>query len=148
MLREQQGQCDQFCVAEREPKQRIKFSCPSCTCTLAALLEASSVHVSVQDETTISSPSGFSTGKSKLGSGKINCLGLPHARVEETAALCLLFLRISLSATGHVHKKRELVISRLFSLACFCGTLYMSVLPDKGRLRGQHAELKKLIWER
>lgn len=127
MLREQQGQRDQFCVAEREPKQRTEFSCPSCICILATLPEASSVHGSVQDETTISSPSGFSTRKSKLGSGKINCLGLPNARVEETAALCLLFLRISLSATGHVHKKRQQIISRLFSLACFCGTLYISV---------------------
>lgn len=112
MLNEQQGQCDQVCVAEKEPKQRTEFSCPSSICTLAALPEASSVHASVQDGTTISSPSGFSTGESKLGSGKINCLGLPHTRAEETAALCFLFWRISLSATGHMRKKRQLVIFR------------------------------------
>lgn len=91
MLSEQQGQHGQFCVAEREPKQRTKFACPSSICTLAALLKASCVHGSVQDETTISSPSGFSTNK--LGSGKINCLRLPHTRAEETAALCFHFLR-------------------------------------------------------
>lgn len=108
MLSEQQGQRDQFCVAQREPEQRTKFSCLSSICTLAALLKASSV----QDETTISSPSGFST--SKLGSEKINCLGLPHASAEETAALCFHFLRISLSATGHVHKNFQIIFSGLF----------------------------------
>lgn len=117
MLSEQPGQHNQFSVAEREPKQRTEFSCLSSICTWAAALKASSAHGSVRDETTISSPSGFST--SKLGSGKINCLGLPHARAEETVALCFHFLRISLSATGHVHKKRQLVIFRLFSVAHF-----------------------------
>lgn len=55
MLSDQQGQHGHFCVAEREPKQRTKFACLSSIYTLAALLKASSVHVSVQDETTISS---------------------------------------------------------------------------------------------
>lgn len=75
----------------------------------AAVLKASSVRVSMRGETPITSSSGFST--SKLGSGKQKCPGLPHAK-EEEAALRFHFPRPSLSAAGHVHKKRQLVIFR------------------------------------
>lgn len=78
-------------------------------CTSAAVLKASSVRVSVPGETRITSP-GYST--SKLGSGKWNCPGLPHAKQEEEVALCFHFPALSLSAAGLVHQKREMVIFR------------------------------------
>ena len=77
---------------------------------LAAILKASSVRISVRGETPNTSPSGFST--SKPGRGKRNCPGLTHAKEEEAAALRFHFPRLSLSAAGHVHKKRQLVIFR------------------------------------
>jgi len=77
---------------------------------LAAVLKASSVCVSMWGETPITSPSGFCT--SKLGRGKQNCPGQPHAKEEAAVALLFHFRRLSLSSAGQVHKKRLLVVFR------------------------------------
>lgn len=65
----------------------------------------------------------------------------PH-QSRETAALWFHFL----SAKGRVHKKRQLVIFRLFSLAVYVAKFTSVSNLEQGRFRGQHAELKKYIW--
>lgn len=128
MLSEQLGQRDQFSVAEREPKQRTAFACPSSYLGMSAAgMKAPSVRASARAATPITSP--FST--SKLGSGKRNCRGLPHAGEEAAAALRCCSQRLSPSAAGHGQQIRQLAVFRNWlyfpqplTVACFIS------LPD------------------